>query len=289
MLRLANTPPPPPRKSFSAVQASPTSRPGETVTHEARSAKEGAEKLQRQFHPSPPTVPMSNKREDAPSKGVGEGVGAGEGDSASCSNMPRFLLSLDLAITIWALRASCSRDFILPQGERAVRGLVGPNPNPNPWAPRWSRALWPLPPQALTLLLATWPASPLPELGARLGRAPSPGWPAALGSAPAGVPDAAVRLWLSGLAPPAPPLWRRQDSSCQREVAKAQLRRRPSSAPSPPLTHPQETEAARGASSPQRSLLLLLLLFKSRWVCFQKLGKAQRKAGHRQGPPRGLL
>ena len=48
-----------------------------------------------------------------PSRGVGEGVGAGEGDSASWSRVPRFLPSRDLAMTIWAFSASCSRDFIL--------------------------------------------------------------------------------------------------------------------------------------------------------------------------------
>lgn len=53
----------------------------------------------------------------SPSTGVGEGVGAGEGDSASWSNVPRFLLSRDLAMTIWALRASCSKDFMLGGGE----------------------------------------------------------------------------------------------------------------------------------------------------------------------------
>lgn len=53
--------------------------------------------------------------QDPPSRGGGDGVGAGEGASTSCSSVPRFFPSLDLAITIWALRASCSRDFILPR------------------------------------------------------------------------------------------------------------------------------------------------------------------------------
>lgn len=58
----------------------------------------------------------------SPSIGVGEGVGAGDGDSANWSRVPRFLPSLDLAMTIWALRASCSKDFILKeQKERIVR------------------------------------------------------------------------------------------------------------------------------------------------------------------------
>lgn len=50
-----------------------------------------------------------------PSIGVGEGVGAGEGDSVSWSSVPRFFPSLDLAMTIWAFSASCSRDFILQE------------------------------------------------------------------------------------------------------------------------------------------------------------------------------
>lgn len=53
------------------------------------------------------------KSKQIPSRGVGDGVGAGEGDSASCSRVLRFLPSCDLAITTWALRASCSRDLIL--------------------------------------------------------------------------------------------------------------------------------------------------------------------------------
>lgn len=48
-----------------------------------------------------------------PSIGVGEGVGTGEGDSVSWSSVPRFFASRDLAMTIWAFSASCSRDFIL--------------------------------------------------------------------------------------------------------------------------------------------------------------------------------
>jgi len=48
--------------------------------------------------------------------GVGEGVGAGDGDSVSWSSVPRFFPSLDLAMTIWAFSASCSRDFILRGG-----------------------------------------------------------------------------------------------------------------------------------------------------------------------------
>ena len=55
------------------------------------------------------------------------GVGAGDGDSVSWSSVPRFLPSLDLAMTIWAFRASCSRDFILQGGGNTVRwGPVNP-------------------------------------------------------------------------------------------------------------------------------------------------------------------
>ena len=57
-----------------------------------------------------------------PSMGVGEGVGTGEGDSVSWSSVPRFFPSLDLAMTIWAFSASCSRDFILgEERHRRVR------------------------------------------------------------------------------------------------------------------------------------------------------------------------
>lgn len=59
-----------------------------------------------------------------PSTGVGDGVGAGEGASASRSRGPRLLRpSWDLLRTIWARRASCSRDFILrAKGKRCWAG-----------------------------------------------------------------------------------------------------------------------------------------------------------------------
>lgn len=43
---------------------------------------------------------MWTEMELSPSIGVGEGVGAGDGDSANWSRVPRFLPSLDLAMTI---------------------------------------------------------------------------------------------------------------------------------------------------------------------------------------------
>lgn len=56
-----------------------------------------------------------------PSIGVGDGVGAGDGDSASWSSVPRFFPSRDLAMTIWAFSASCSRDFILHRKQAGWR------------------------------------------------------------------------------------------------------------------------------------------------------------------------
>lgn len=90
----------------------------EESSQQSRNALEGrAQPLEVQSQCSLQTLQCktlgSSSCSVSPSTGVGEGVGAGEGDSVSWSSVPRFLPSRDLAMTIWALRASCSKDFML--------------------------------------------------------------------------------------------------------------------------------------------------------------------------------
>lgn len=64
--------------------------------------------------------PFQIKNTLSPSMGVGDGVGAGDGDSVNWSRVPRFFPSRDLAMTIWAFSASCSRDFILREKKKTT-------------------------------------------------------------------------------------------------------------------------------------------------------------------------